>query len=410
LPTFTELGLSSRILAALARQSIDTPVPVQEEAIPPLRAGRDVVIEAPTGSGKTLAFLVPAIEKLSQAAAPGPRALVVVPTRELAIQVDKVFRGLDTGLRRALLYGGVGYGVQTTDLRRQPDLVIGTPGRLLDMIGKGLLSLARVQYLVLDEADEMLDAGFAPDVERLIAMTRSPQTVLASATMPDWVSRMIAKHMRNPVRVKVVHEHESLLEHGLLRVDKHERLQVLSRLLHLNEGAAILFGRTKHGVKKLNRDLLAMGHRSVELQGNLSQNARERAMAAFRGERAPVLVATNIAARGLDISHVGLVVNYDLPDTPQWLTHRVGRTARMGAAGRALTFVGSDDGAAWSKLRRQGAPDLREVDRQHLLEEGGWRYLDRSTLSARPAPTAPVAAAARRTPRRRQRWHRNRSL
>lgn len=394
------------MLAALAAQSIDTPVPVQAEAIPPLRQGQDVVMEAPTGSGKTLAFLIPAIERLARTGAPGPRALVVVPTRELAIQVDKVFRGLDSGLRRALLYGGVGYGVQTNDLRRGPDFVIGTPGRLLDMIGRGLLTLTRVEYLVLDEADEMLDAGFARDVERLIAMTRSPQTVLASATMPDWVSRMIAKHMRQPAHVRVVHEHESLLEHGLLRVDKHEKLQVLSRLLHQHEGAAILFGRTKHGVKKLSRDLNAMGHAAVELQGNLSQNARDRAMAAFRGERTRVLVATNIAARGLDISHVALVVNYDLPDTPQWLTHRVGRTARMGSPGRALTFLGSDDGAAWSKLRRQGAPDLREVDRPHLLEEGGWRYLDHPP--ARPvgplAPGAPRPPSGRR--RRRRQWSR----
>lgn len=409
MPTFTELGLSSRILAALARQSIDTPVPVQAEAIPLLKAGRDVVIEAPTGSGKTLAFLIPAIERLAASPAAGPRALVVVPTRELAIQVDKVFRGLDSGLRRSLLHGGVGYGQQTADLRRRPDLVVGTPGRLLDMVGRGLLSLDRIEYLVLDEADEMLDAGFARDVERIIAMTRRPQTVLASATVPDWVGSMIAKHMRAPARVQVEHEHESLLEHGLLRVDKHEKLQVLSRLLHLNDGATILFGRTKHGVKKLNRDLNAMGHRSVELQGNLSQGARERAMSAFRGERTDVLVATNIAARGLDVSHVGLVVNYDLPDTPQWLTHRVGRTARMGAAGRALTFLSAEDGAAWLKLRRLGAPDLREVDRVHLLEEGGWRYLEQPAVIVSHVPPSRVRPAGGRPAGRRRHWNRPRS-
>ncbi|HEY8760364.1 MAG TPA: DEAD/DEAH box helicase [Candidatus Dormibacteraeota bacterium] len=403
--SFAELGLEPRILDALTRTKIETPVLVQAEAIPPLLDGDDVVIEAPTGSGKTLAFLIPAAQGLLTSTGQGPRVLVVTPTRELAVQIDAVWKGLETGLRSALLYGGVGYATQTNDLKKHPDIIIGTPGRLLDMVGKRLVTLSRVEYLVLDEADEMLDAGFAPDVEKIMAMTYQPQTVLASATMPEWVSRMIDKHLQQPVRIKVAGEAVALLEHGLLRVDRGDKLQVLNRLLRRHKGSAIVFGRTKHGVKKLNRDLKALGHDSVELQGNLSQGARDKTMESFRDQRADILVATNVAARGLDISHVGLVINFELPDTAQWMTHRIGRTARMGNEGRALTMVTPEDMPNWSKLRRQGAPELRELDSEHLLSEGGWRYVARNGGHAPVAdkPAAPVAGAAPSGQRRRRR-------
>jgi len=411
---FSELGLEPSILDALVRTHIDSPVLVQSQAIPPLLDGDDVVIEAPTGSGKTHAFLIPAAQGLLTSSGQGPRVLVVTPTRELAIQIDQVWKSFQTGLRSALLYGGVGYATQTNDLRKGPDIVIGTPGRILDMIGKKLVTLSRIEYLVLDEADEMLDAGFAPDVEKILGMTYQPQTVLASATMPEWVTRMIDKHLQQPVRIRVLPEAESLLEHGLLRVDRGEKLQVLNRLLRRHQGSAIVFGRTKHGVKKLNRDLKALGHDSVELQGNLSQGARDRTMESFRDQKADILVATNVAARGLDISHVGLVINFELPDTPQWLTHRIGRTARMGNEGRALTMVSPEDMPNWSKLRRQGAPELPELDAEHLLTEGGWRYLSHNghlhgsngdaVLSRSAAkPAALTTSRRRRRPRGRGR-------
>jgi ATP-dependent RNA helicase RhlE len=402
LSTFAEAGLSARTLAALARQGIDSPVEVQEQALPALLDGEDVVIEAPTGSGKTLAFLLPLVEGIG-APGPGPRALVVAPTRELAVQIEAVYRSLDCPARVALLYGGVGYATQTLALKGGVDVVIGTPGRILDMIGRRLVSLSRIEYLVLDEADEMLDAGFAPDVERIIGMTYEPQTVLASATMPEWVSRMVDKHLQSPVRIKVALPEESKLEHGLLRVEQGGKLGTLNRLLHMYEGSAIVFGRTKHGVKKLSRDLRNLGHQPVELQGNLSQSARDRAMDAFRQRRADVLVATNVAARGIDISHVGLVINYELPDTPQWLTHRIGRTARMGQEGRALTLIGPEDDLQWRKLRRQGAPELPELDGRHLLEEGGWRYREAGQQPAQGQAHAqqprPVAGSGRRRSR-----------
>jgi len=395
LSSFAELGLEPRILDALTRTNILSPVQVQAEAIPPLLDGDDVVIEAPTGSGKTLAFLIPAAQGLLTSSGQGPRVLVVTPTRELAVQIDAVWKSLSTGLRSALLYGGVGYATQTNDLKKGPDIVIGTPGRVLDMVGRKLVTLSRVEYLVLDEADEMLDAGFAPDVERIMAMTYQPQTVLASATMPEWVSRMITKHLQEPVRIKVAGPETALLEHGLLKVERADKLQVLNRLLRRHKGTAIVFGRTKHGVKKLNRDLKALGHDSVELQGNLSQGARDKTMETFRDQRADILVATNVAARGLDISHVGLVINFELPDTAQWMTHRIGRTARMGNEGRALTMVTPEDMPNWSKLRRQGAPELPELDAEHLLAEGGWRYVTRGVVhnghqgsTDKPAPAA----------------------
>ena len=388
--TFAEAGVSARVLAALTRQQIDTPNRVQLESIPALLEGRDVVIQSPTGSGKTLAFLVPIVERF-QPGKPGPRALIVAPTRELAIQVEAVFKSLDSGLRSALLYGGVGYHQQMQSLKRGTDVVIGTPGRILDMIQKKLVSLSRVEYLVLDEADQMLDAGFALDVERILGLTYSPQTVLASATMPDWVSRMIEKHLQDPLRVKIVTEGPSLLEHGLVHTDAGLKLRVLSDILRRHRDA-IVFGRTKHGVRKLNKELLRLGHKSVELQGNMAQNARDKVMESFRNQRADVLVATNVAARGLDLSHVGLVINYELPDTAEAMTHRIGRTARNGNTGRALTFITADDHEKWAKLRRQGAPALRNVDASAFARVGDWQYLEDTAH--------PIAPAAGRTPMR----------
>ena len=372
--TFAEAGVSARVLAALGRQEIHTPNRVQLESIPALLGGRDVVIQSPTGSGKTIAFLIPLVERIKPGR-PGPHGLVVAPTRELAIQVEAVFKSLDSGLRSVLLYGGVGYRQQMDALKRGVDVVIGTPGRILDMTTRKLVSLPRVEYLVLDEADQMLDAGFAPDIERILAMTYAPQTVLASATMPDWVTRVIAKHLNDPLQVEVVAEGPSLLEHGLIHTDPGLKLRVLSQILHQHRGA-IVFGRTKHGVRKLNRELQRLGHRSVELQGNMAQSARDHVMESFRSQRADVLVATNIAARGLDMSHVGLVINYDLPDSAEALTHRIGRTARNGNTGRALTFITADDGEKWAHLRRHGAASLRRVDASALATSGEWLYLE----------------------------------
>ncbi|MFI5282078.1 MAG: DEAD/DEAH box helicase [Candidatus Dormibacterales bacterium] len=400
--TFAETGVGPHMLAALAALGVTEPVPVQAEAIPALMTGRDVVIEAPTGSGKTLAYLLPMIEKM-RGNGPGPRALVVTPTRELALQVEKVLVSLRTQLRSTVLYGGVGYATQRLALKRGVDVVVGTPGRILDMVGQGKLSLSRVEYLVLDEADEMLDAGFAPSVERLLGLTYEPQTVLASATMPSWVARLADKHTKDAVQIRLAQEEGGeTLEHGLVRVESGQKLDTLSRLLHKHNGSSIVFGRTRHGVKKLNRNLQRMGHDSVELQGDLSQAVRDRTMAAFRDGRSKVLVATNVAARGIDVDRVGLVVNFELPDSAQWLTHRVGRTARMGEAGRALTFVTPEDEPGWVKLSRSGAPNIQEIDIRILLDEGSWRYREHRPMQAyAPSAGRQSPRMAQRRPRRR---------
>ncbi len=399
--TFADLGVRPRTVEALHRTSIDDALPVQRDALPPLLQRRDVVIEAPTGSGKTLAYLIPLVERLQGHRAVGPRAVVVTPTRELAAQIAGVLRTVDPALRVALLVGGTGYGPQLSTLRNATDVIVGCPGRILDLADRGAARLGNVEFLVLDEGDEMLDQGFARDVERIIALTparvgdgASRQTVLASATMPQWVQTMIARHLVDPVRIVVEREQEPLLQHGLVRVGRDERVSMLSALLHRHGDSAIVFHRTKHGAARLARDLQRLGHRTLALQGNLSQNARDRAIADFRNRRADVLVATNVAARGLDVTHVGLVVNMELPETPQWLTHRIGRTARNGAEGTALTFLGDDDMEKWRKLQRLGAPALRWVDRDVLLKDGTLVFLETPVL---PAPQrGRVAPAGRR--------------
>lgn len=402
--SFEELGVPGHVGEALRKQGIITPNPVQSRSIPPLMRADDVVIHAPTGSGKTLAFVLPMLAALADHRSQSPRALVVAPTRELATQIDTVFRSLPSGLRSALIYGGVGYGNQFQALRRGPDVVIGCPGRLLDLARQRVLHLASIKYLVLDEADEMLDQGFARDVEAILALITGPrQTVLASATMPDWVRTMIDKHLQAPEFVHVARAVEPDLEHGLLSVEQSAKTETLHRLLSGRRDQTIVFHRTKHGAKKLARDLNRLGHSAEELQGNLSQNARDRAMAGFRSGKSSVLVATNVAARGIDVAEVGLVINFELPETAEWLTHRVGRTARNGASGRALTFVTPEDGAKWTKLRRQGAPDLAYLDHERLLHHGEWMMEPRrtrhtATVAKREAPTLVVRSTNLATP------------
>ena len=398
---FEELGVRARTSQILERQKITEPQPVQRDAIPKLIDHKDVVIQAPTGSGKTLAYVLPMVEKLAGPNG-GLRALVLTPTRELATQIATVINTVDPALRVVIVVGGVGYGRQISGIRGRADVVVGCPGRVLDLCEQNILRLNTISYLVLDEADEMLDQGFARDVERIITQcptAQSPakrQTVLASATMPDWVRRLIEQHTHEPVYVRITEESVPSIEHGILPIGG-EKIDTLTTLLTQQRANAnsqtIVFHRTKHGARKLAKVLNGRGHSSVELQGNLSQNARDRAIKDFKAGRADVMVATNVAARGIDVVNVGLVINYELPDTPQWLTHRIGRTARNGNAGRAITFIGEGDKQQWRKLRKQGAPNLPHIDQQ-LLVDGTWSLsAAREDLSNqgdnRPAPRGP---------------------
>ena len=354
--SFAQLDLRPQTRRVLASLNITEPTPIQSGALPDLLAGRDVIAQARTGSGKTLAFALPIVERCDPAVR-GVQALVLVPTRELAIQVGSVLGKLAEarGLRLTLLYGGRSYGPERQALR-SAQIVVGTPGRTLDHLRQNSVSFGRVHFVALDEADEMLDRGFAKDVESILAFTpRSRQTALFSATMPEWVAATAQKHMREAMTVAVDAETTSApeIEHVVYDVHPDHKLSALRTILDRHGPRPIIvFGRTKHGVKKLAKRLGEEGYSAAALQGNLSQNARERVMADFRAGRVPVLLATNVAARGLDVEGIERVVNYELPESPAWFTHRVGRTGRMGRRGEAITFLTPDDGAKWREIER----------------------------------------------------------
>ncbi len=394
--SFHDLRLTAGTLAAIAAMEIETPTPIQAASLPALLDGRDVIGQARTGSGKTLAFGIPAVEVVDTRQR-DVQVLVLTPTRELAVQVGGVLDqlGAGKGIRSALIFGGRALGPQRDELKRGVHIVVGTPGRVLDLLNQGALWLDRVRFLVLDEADEMLDRGFAPDVERIIARANANrQTALFSATVPDWVKTTASKHLHDPVSVVVDPNPEDAapIDHVAYDVPGGDKLAVLKELLDYRDaGSAIVFGRTKHGVKKLARQLEGAGYPVVALQGNLSQNARDRVMADFRSGAVPVLVATNVAARGLDVTHVAQVINIELPESPELLTHRVGRTGRMGRAGRAITLLGPEDGAKWRQLERGLG---RRIPRMPWA--GAMVALDGEIPAATPgaSPVTPVSSPA----------------
>lgn len=355
--SFHDFSLRSASQKALARMDIETPTPIQESSIPIMLEGRDLIAQAKTGSGKTLAFALPIMERCDPSRR-SVQALILTPTRELARQVGDVFHDLSkgSGLRVTLLYGGVAYGPQEKALQNGSHVVVGTPGRVLDHLRRRTMRLDGLKIMILDEADEMLDRGFAPDVERILAMTpRSRQTALFSATTPDWVQRIASKHQIDPeiVTSEITEEDEPDIDQVVMEVYREDKFQVLVRLLKEElDGTTVVFGRTKHGVRNLGRKLQAMGFRVSVLQGNLGQNQRDREVARFRDGHAKVLVATNVAARGLDILHIARVINFDIPDTPELFTHRVGRTGRMGRSGEAITLVAATDLAKLQEIER----------------------------------------------------------
>lgn len=353
---FEDMALGAATRTAIAEMNITEPTPIQARSIPHLLAGEDLIGQARTGSGKTLAFAIPLVERCDPTLRQ-VQALVLVPTRELAIQVATVTETLATSrtLRVKSLYGGRSIRTEHEALKRGAQVVVGTPGRTLDHLRQGNLGLDGVRFLVLDEADEMLDKGFARDVEAILARTPSErQTALFSATMPRWVANTAKKHQRTPREVEIDAELQAppSVEHAVYTIEKPDKIRALQSLLDEQDGSIIVFGRTKHGVRKLARQLDSLGYLVGALQGNLKQNARERVLANFRSGAAPILVATNVAARGLDIEGVDQVVNYDLPDSLQLFTHRVGRTGRMGRSGEAITFVTPDEASKWREIQR----------------------------------------------------------
>ena len=388
--SFAHFALPAALHRVLDGQGITQPTPIQAEAIPALLEGRDVIGQARTGSGKTLAFALPLLERVD-ASVHGVQAVILVPTRELAIQVGAVIAPLANALRlsHTLLYGGRSLAPERRALAGAL-IVVGTPGRTLDHLRQRSLSLKRVSFFVLDEADEMLDRGFAPDVERILAHApQSRQTALFSATLPTWVADIAARHVRNAVTIEVDADTTAPpeIEHVVYEVEPAAKLDALRTLLdHRGQEAVIVFGRTKHGVKKLARRLEALGYPAAALQGNLSQNARERVMKGFRSGAVPILLATNVAARGLDVPEVGQVINYELPESPEWLTHRVGRTGRMGRAGRAITLLAPEEAAKWRQFEKVLG---RRLERR--------KWDDRGNAQARVGAPAAGASAALKT-------------
>ena len=395
--SFHDFQLCASSHRALVDLGICTPTAIQERAIPILLGGRDVIGQAQTGSGKTLAFGLPLMERCDGQQRQ-VQALVLTPTRELARQVGQVLAALGkgSGIKVALVYGGRPFGPQEAALAGGAQVVVGTPGRVLDHLKRGTLQLKLLRMLVLDEADNMLDQGFAPDVERIVARTpRSRQTALFSATMPSWVQRIGAKHLSDP-EVLVAEEGDGSdpdIDHAVVEAYTEDKFQVLRRLLdEPAAGATLVFGRTKRGVRNLGERLQAQGYRVAVLQGNLDQKARDRALEEFRSGRVPILVATNVAARGLDILHVERVINYELPETHELFTHRVGRTGRMGRTGRAITLVSAADLSKWQ-----------------AIERGLGRRLPRVSPTGEPAPR-PQTTSRMRMPStwRRRGWSRPR--
>ncbi|MFN0073965.1 MAG: DEAD/DEAH box helicase [Chloroflexota bacterium] len=356
--SFAEFSFRPASQKALVALGIDSPTPIQAAALQPLLDGRDVIGQARTGSGKTLAFALPLIETIDWAA-PGVQALILVPTRELAVQVAGVIAQLIGDPRSApvLLFGGRPFGPQVSALRTAR-IVVGTPGRTLDHLRQETLNLRHVRYLVLDEADEMLDRGFAPDVERIMrSAPRNAQKALFSATIAEWVHEISARHLDDPMTIRVDGDRlpdDSSVSELIYKVSMDQKQAVLETLLdRRGRGSVVVFGRTKHGVQKLGKRLVAKGFPVAVLQGNLSQNARDRAMAEFRAGRAPILVATNVAARGIDVTDIELVINYELPENASLFTHRIGRTGRMGREGEAITLLSPSEQAQWRKIERE---------------------------------------------------------
>jgi ATP-dependent RNA helicase RhlE len=364
--TFEEFDLHPQVAAGVRTAGYQTPTPIQHQAIPAVLAGRDVMGLAKTGSGKTAAFALPILQRLMSGPRRRTRALVVAPTRELAEQIHESFRllGGHTGLRSATVYGGVGMQPQIAALRRGTEIIVACPGRLLDHLRQGNADLSAVEFLVLDEADHMFDMGFLPDVRSIVRqIPQERQTMLFSATMPDDIRRLVREVLIDPATFQIEHNAPvDTVDHAIYLVGQKEKTDLLIHLLKREDPrAALVFTRTKHRAKRLAQQLDRMDFFVTSLQGNLSQRRRQEALDGFREGRFHVLVATDIAARGIDVARVSHVINYDMPNSAETYTHRIGRTGRAERSGEALTFVTSEDGSMVRAIERLLGEALERV-------------------------------------------------
>ena len=376
--SFKDFQLHQKINAGIAACSYTIPTPIQKEAIPPVLAGRDILGLAQTGTGKTAAFVLPLLQHLLKGPRKKVRALIVAPTRELAEQIhDNIGQmARHTGLRSVAVYGGVGKQPQIKAIRDGVEIVVACPGRLLDLLNDKAFNLRAVEVLILDEADHMFDKGFLPDIRRIIKqLPRDRQTLVFSATMPREIRHLAEDILRNPVTVQINHTLPTpTISHALFQVSKTKKTALLKNIITEREMASTLvFTRTKHKAKSLALQLQKAGFSAVAIQGNLSQPKRQQAMDGFRDGTFKILVATDIAARGIDVSGITHVINFDVPGTAETYTHRTGRTGRATRNGHALTFAGHEDNKMISLIERNLG---KKMDREQLPvsvnEAGGY--------------------------------------
>jgi ATP-dependent RNA helicase RhlE len=372
---FTKLGLSPAVLDGVRAAGYVTPTPIQLRGIPLVLAGRDVIGSAQTGTGKTAAFALPILSKLGRHA-PGPRALVLEPTRELAAQVETAFHDYArfTDLKTTVVFGGVGYGRQLDELRAGTDVLVATPGRLLDHLERGTVRLDKVQFLVLDEADRMLDMGFLPDVRRIVERCpRQRHTSLFSATIPPQIETLIQWAMKNPETIQIGARRTpaETVKHVIYPVSDSQKSDLLLELLkRVDYNSVLVFCRTKHGADRIAQLLKRNNHAVAVLHSNRTQREREQALKGFRDGRFEALVATDIAARGLDIADVSHVVNYDVPQHPEDYIHRIGRTGRAEASGDAFTIMTAEDASHVFAIERFISQKIPRVK----LENFNYKY------------------------------------
>ena len=381
LKAFLDLGLAAPLVDALAREGYETPTPIQAQAIPPALQGRDLLGTAQTGTGKTAAFTLPILQHLMPIADhPGKRpirVLILTPTRELALQIDESIGtyGANVALSHTVIFGGVGQRPQTDTLRRGVDLLTATPGRLLDLMNQGFVDLRHLTHFVLDEADRMLDMGFIHDVKKVIAkLPAKRQTLFFSATMPKEVVTLSDQLLNNPVRISVspVSTTAETVQQKVFLVDQKTKRHLLRDLLEhsaVEIPSVLVFTRTKHGADRVVKDLVRAGITAQAIHGNKSQNARQNALSNFKSRETRVLVATDIAARGIDIDELTHVINYEIPNIPETYVHRIGRTGRAGHSGVAWSFVDAEERAYLKDIQRLIKMDI-PVEKEHAFLPG----------------------------------------
>ena len=386
--SFEELGLQPQFTQAVREMGFESPTPIQEAAIPALLEGRSVIGQAQTGTGKTAAFVLPLLHKVESGKMRAPQALILAPTRELAIQVTEAAKQMaqETPLRLMTVYGGQAYSIQLRQIDRGVDVVVGTPGRMLDLIKKKLLDLSHVKYMVLDEADEMLEMGFIEDVETIFkAIPADRQTALFSATLPDAIRKLAAKYINDPLQVSVITGQRTVAEttQQFLRVRDENKQAVLLRILEAEEvKSALVFTRTKARAQELSDELNRLGYPAGALHGDLDQSKREWVMDRFRRKVINLLVATDVAARGLDIDDVSHVFNYDMPEDTEDYIHRIGRTGRAGKKGNAITFIHSRERGRLSQIEgyvKQKISEYTLPTREEMLQKRDERFAEKLT-------------------------------